>query len=295
MLEKKEFDILECLESTKEDLSQRKIAKLTKMSVGSVNQVWGRLIEKGFVCNGKITQLGLDALEPYRVERAIIMAAGFGSRLVPITLNTPKPLIRVNGKRIIETILDALHDVGINEIYLVRGYLGSQFDDLLYKYPQIKFIDNPQYNEGNNIISVYLAREYIHNSYLIEADLYVYNSKIIKKYQYQTNYLSMPVEKTDDWCFFTSGGCIYDYAIGGENCEKMVGISYWNNEDGAKLAEDIEKTYSAPGGKERYWDEVPLKYYKNDFKIATINVLDGDVVEIDTFNELKVIDKTYNV
>lgn len=295
MLEKKEFDILECLESAKEDLSQRKIAKLTKMSVGTINQTMASLEDEGLINDGKITEAGLKALEPYRVKRAVIMAAGFGSRLVPITLNTPKPLVRVNGRRIIETILDALKDIGIEEIYLVRGYLGTQFDDLLYKYPNIKFIENPKYNEGNNIVSVYLAREYIRNSYVLEADLYVYNPAVIKKYQYQTNYLAIPVEETDDWCFFTNGTYVQDYSIGGKNCEKMVGISYWTEEDGAKLAEDVEKTYNAPGGKERYWDEVHLKYYKNDFKIAVRECEEADVVEIDTFNELKAIDKSYDV
>ena len=295
MLEKKQFDILECLESKKENLSQRKIAKLTKMSVGSVNQIMNKLEELGYVNKNEITEAGLVALEPYKVKKAVIMAAGFGSRLVPITLNTPKPLVRVNGKRIIETILDALKDIGIEEIYLIRGYLATQFDDLLYKYPNIKFIENPKYNEGNNIISVYLAREYLEDAYILEADLYVYNSCIIKKYQYQTNYLGIPVDKTDDWCFYTNGSYVQDYSIGGENCVKMVGISYWNEKDGAKLAEDIEKTYNSPGGKERYWDEVPLKYYKNDFKIAVSEVMEGDVVEIDTFNELKAIDKSYDI
>ncbi len=295
MLDKKEFDILDCLACSKENLSQRKIAKLTKMSVGSVNKTFISLEKSGYTKDGKITSEGLLALEPYRVKRAVIMAAGFGSRLVPITLNTPKPLVRVNGKRIVETVLDALINIGIEEIYLVRGYLGTQFDDLLYKYPNIKFIDNPKYNEGNNIVSVYLAREHIHNSYVLEADLYVFNPDIIKKYQYNTNYLAVPVSETDDWCFYVNNGCISDYSVGGKNCYKMVGISYWNEEDGKKLAYSLEQTYNSPGGKERYWDEVPLKYFKKDFTLRIRECNEKDVIEIDTFNELKAIDKAYDI
>lgn len=295
MLEKKEFDILDCLACSEETLSQRKIAKCTKMSVGSVNKTLISLENSGFTKDGKITEEGLKELEPYRVKRAVIMAAGFGSRLVPITLNTPKPLVRVNGRRIVETALDALKNIGIEEIYLVRGYLGTQFDDILYKYPNIKFIENPKYNEGNNIVSVYLAREHIHNAYVLEADLYIFNPAIIKKYQYQTNYMAIPTHETDDWCFYTNGGYIQDYSVGGKNCHKMVGISYWTEEDGKKLAEDVEKTYNAPGGKERYWDEVPLKYHKKDFKLAVRECEEKDVIEIDTFNELKAIDKAYDV
>lgn len=295
MLTKKEFDILDCLAESKEELSQRKISKLAKISVGSVNKIYSALESQGMIDVGKITKKGLEALEPYRVKRAVILAAGFGSRLVPITLNTPKPLVRVNGKRIIDTILDALHDAEIEEIYLVRGYLGTQFDDLLYKYPNIKFIENSKYNEGNNIISVYEARQYIHGAYVLEADLFVYNPKVIKKYQYQSNYLAIPVEETDDWCFFVNGGYISNYSIGGKNCHRMVGISYWSEEDGKIFAEDVAKVYLEPGGKERYWDEVHLKYCKKDFKIAVRECKESDVIEIDTYNELKQVDKAYDV
>ena len=142
-LTKKQFDILVLLESKNAAISQREIAQETGISVGSVNKTVGELCELSYISDGKITEAGIAALEPYRVKRAVFMAAGFGSRLVPITLNTPKPLVRVKGKRIIDSLLDAVVAAGIEEIYLVRGYLWEQFDQLLYKYPNIKFIENP--------------------------------------------------------------------------------------------------------------------------------------------------------
>lgn len=90
--------------------------------------------------------------------------------MVPITLNTPKPLVRVKGKRIIDSLLDAITAANIEEIYIIRGYLSEQFDQLLYKYPNIKFIENPAYNEANNISSAMCARYLLQNSYLCEAD-----------------------------------------------------------------------------------------------------------------------------
>lgn len=98
------------------------------------------LAANGYIAHGEITAAGFAALEPYRVKRAIFIAAGFGSRLVPITLNTPKPLVRVHGVRIIDSLLDAVSAAGIEDVWLVRGYLGEQFDQLLYKYPNIKFL-----------------------------------------------------------------------------------------------------------------------------------------------------------
>ena len=296
MINRKQFDVLDYLVSNQDKkVSQRKIASELNVSVGSINKTLLELNELGLVYENKITEKGVSELEPFKVKRAVIIAAGFGSRLVPITLNTPKPLIRVKGKRFIETLLDALVEVGIEEIYIVRGYLGKQFDELLYKYPTIKFIDNEKYNEANNIASVLLAKDYLKNAYILEADLFLYNNKLIKKYQYSSNYLGIPVEETNDWCLYTSNNYISRVAIGGKNCYKMVGISYWNEEDGIKLARDIQEIYNAPGGKERYWDQVPLEYCKNNYKLSVRQCKEEDIVEIDTFNELKAIDKSYDV
>lgn len=296
MITKKQFDVLDYLaEMSDGNNSQRKIATALGFSVGTTNKIFAELNSLGYVEGTNITEKGLEALEPYRVKRAIIIAAGFGSRLVPITLNTPKPLIRVKGKKIIETTLDALKEKGIDEVYIVRGYLAEQFDELLYKYPNIKFIENKKYNESNNISSIMQAREYLSSTYIIEADLVVYNPNIITKYQYSSNYLTVPVEETDDWCLYTTNNVVTKVAIGGKNCYKMAGISYWTKEDAAKLAEDTEVVFNSLGGKERYWDEVPLTYCKNNYKLSVRTCNAEDIIEIDTFNELKAIDRTYDV
>jgi len=295
MLTKKQFDILEYLIQHENDnnLSQRDISKDTNLSLGTVNKLLKELAEESFVEGNSITEKGKNLMESYRVKRAIIIAAGFGSRMVPITLNTPKPLVRVKGKRIIDSCLEALTDLGIEEIYIVRGYLGEQFDQLKYKFPNIKFIENPLYNESNNISSIYAAGDLVKGSYIIEADLLVYNKAIIKKYQYSSNYLGIPVKRTDDWCFFLENGIVKKMAIGGDDCYQMVGISYWTEKDGEKLVEDVKKVFASPGGKERYWDQVPLEYCINDFEVRVRECSFDDIIEIDTFNELKQIDSAY--
>lgn len=294
MLTKKQFDILTTLEKSGNSMTQRELSDKCGMSLGSVNKTLTTLGELRYTSGGYITEEGIAALEPYRVKRAVIFAAGFGSRLVPITLNTPKPLIRVKGKRIIDSLLDALVETGIEEIYLVRGYLAEQFDQLLYKYPNIKFIENPLYNEANNISSAMCARYLIAGAYVCEADLLVYNPDVITKYQYQSNYLGVPVDKTDDWCLYTDkSGYITKVSIGGQNCNHMYGISYWTVEDGTRLAGHIENVFNAPGGKERYWDQVPLEHHIGDYKLTVRECSFDDIIEIDTYNELKQIDKTY--
>lgn len=290
---RKQFAILTLLERENRKISQREIAELTGMSLGSVSRTLEMLRNEGLTDGVKVTEKGLEILEPYRVKRAVFIAAGFGSRLVPITLNTPKPLVRVNGTRMIDTLLDAVVAAGIEEIYLVRGYLKEQFDQLLYKYPMIKFIDNPIYNEANNISSTLYARNLLKNAYVFEADLVLYNPALITKYQYTSNYLGVPVEKTDDWCFEVKNRVITKLCIGGSNCYHMYGISYWNEEDGKKLEEDIKKVFEMPGGKERYWDQVALEFCLKNYQVEVRPCTFEDIIEIDTYNDLKNIDHTY--
>ena len=296
-LTRKQFDILEVLATTKESLTQRELEKKTGHSLGTVNRVLKELSEFGYVENTAITNSGIEALEPYRAKRAIFIAAGFGSRLVPITFNTPKPLVRVHGKRIIDTLLDACLEAGINEIYIVRGYLGELFDQLLYKYPMIKFLENPVYNEANNISSSLIARYLLSNAYVFEADLVISNPKIIKKYHYTSDFLGIKKDRSDDWCFRVKDGVIVEQMVGGEGDDiwQMVGVSYWNEADGHKLSQDIPEVYQSPGGKERYWEQVPLVYKKEHYNVEIMECFEDDIVEIDTFSELKAIDKTYDV
>ena len=296
-LTRTQFDVLTFLERGRDDknLTQRTIARLTNLSVGTVNKTLAVLMENGMVENNNISTAGLQALEPYRVKRAIFIAAGFGSRLVPITLNTPKPLVRVKGTRIIDTLLDAIVAAGIEEIIIVRGYLGEQFDQLKYKYPNIQFLENPLYNESNNISSVMCARYLLQNAYVLESDLLLSNSNLITKYQYASNYLGVPTERTDDWCFETRNGIITRLRVGGRNCYHMFGISFWNQTDGAKLANHIKEVYEMPGGKERYWDQVALEYFIKDYAVEVRECSFDDITEIDTFSELKNLDDTYRV
>ena len=294
-LTRKQFDILSILAEEKGTLSQRQLGEKSGHSLGTVNRVMQELTELQYVTEGEITGAGISALEPYRAKRAIFIAAGFGSRLVPITFNTPKPLVRVHGQRIIDGLIDACLDAGINEIYIVRGYLAEQFDQLLYKYPMIRFLDNPVYNEANNISSAMVARYMLSNAYVFEADLLISNPKIITKYHYTSDFLAIKKDRTDDWCFIVKDGVIVEEKVGGLDCWQMVGISYWNEEDGHKLSDDIKMTYEQPGGKERYWEQVPLVFCKKHYKVEVRECQENDIIEIDTFRELKAIDKTYDV
>ena len=296
-LTRKQFDILEQLVSVDNKLTQRELEELTRYSLGTINRTTKELRDLGYLLNGRITAAGRAALEPYRVKRAVFIAAGFGTRLVPITFNTPKPLVRVHGIRLIDRLIDACLAAGIQEIVIVRGYLAEQFDQLLYKYPMIKFLENPVYNEANNISSSLVARYLLAGAYVFEADLLISNPSLIRSYHYSSNFLGIKKQRSDDWCFRVKDGLIQQEMVGGEGDDiwQMVGISYWDEADGHRLAQDIVDVYHSPGGKERYWEQVPLVYCKDRYKVEVRPCREEDITEIDSFKELKAVDKTYDV
>ncbi len=300
-LSRTEFDILSYLAeaSARGEVirSQRQISEASAHSLGTVNRLLREFAERGFADKerGEILPAGLSALEPYRVRRAVFLAAGFGSRMVPITLNTPKPLVRVGGVRIIDSLLDACVAAGIEEITVVRGYLAEQFDALLYKYPNIRFIENPAYNDANNISSALVARYLLQNAYVLEADLLLRKPSLIRRYQYSSNYLAIKKDRSDDWCFRVRDGVITEMRVGGLDCYQTVGISYWTREDGRKLAAHLGAAYDTPGGRELFWDMVPLQLYRSDYRVGVRLCHDEDIVEIDSFKELCALDPSYDV
>ena len=242
---------------------------------------------------GKPRTAGRDGA--HRVTRAVILAAGRGSRLAPLTDRVPKPLVPVNGTPIITTILDALNAAGISSITIVRGYCGGAFDTLRETYPQITFLDNPDWETANNISSIALAGRagLLADSYVIEGDLYLANPAIITPTQTRTNYIAFPVESTDDWCFDTDAASKITHIDTSSThpCHQMLGLSYWTAEDGARLAACANTLYTEEQYRQLYWDEIMLKYHLHECDVYIRECTREDVWEIDTVEELRELEE----
>lgn len=298
-LTRSQFNVLQYLEANRSDV---KDSDAIAINLGSSSEVINKdiktLKELDYVAQMldgdiRITERGLKALSPYKVRKAIILAAGFGQRLAPVTLDTPKPLVRVKGERIIDSLIDALIAKDINNITIVCGYKKEMFEELKEKYPGIQLVGNRYYNVTNNISSLLQVVERIDRCYICEADLIIRNPELIRKYEYRSNYFGFKVTETDDWCFHRKDGCVSDYTIGGVDCYQAVGISYWNSEDSEQLQRDIIKVYNSKGGKEHLWEQVPLYICKNHYKLDVRECDVNDVIEIDNFSELIAVDDSY--
>ncbi len=287
-----QFKVLVALEKTRKAADAGALAAESNLSKETVAALLAELAENGLVNESGITEKGVEALEPYKTKRAIFIAAGFGSRLRPVTLETPKPLVKVNGVRIIDTLLDGVMAAGIEEIYVVCGYLGEQFEQLKEKYPNIHLVTNTMYTEANNISSVYLTREHLQNAYVLEADLLVNNKEIFDKYLYHSVYLGIPTDETDDWYFKTDDdGIIYELGIESTDCYRMLGISYWSKEDGTTLPTHLEEAF--PLHKDEDWCYVPMVKYKDIYRVHVRECAEADIREIDHFEELCEVDPSY--
>lgn len=244
--------------------------------------------------NIQITSAGLEALEPYRVRKAIIVGAGFGSRMMPATAERPKPMVTINGVRIIDTLLDALVKVGIKDITIVGGYKVEVMDELLEKYPFLIILNNTKYEVENNISSALMVLDRFNGGcYFCEADLYISNPDVIQKYQYATNILGSWSLETDDWCFKSVNGCVSDYKKGGIYCYNYYGISYWTDEDCEKLKADWVELRDGPDGKELFWEFPAFIHRRDKYKVEIRPCNKQDIMEIDNYYELQQLDPRY--
>lgn len=231
----------------------------------------------------------------HTVKRAIIMAAGFGNRMKPITLETPKPMVKVNGKRMIDTVIDALHENGIFEIYIVVGYLKEKFEELKETYPDITLIENPYFDTCNNISSLYVARNFIEDAIILDGDQIIYNRSIVKADFEKSGYNAVWTdEETDEWLMQVENNTVTSCSrTGGKSGWQLYSISRWTKEDGQKLKRHLEVEFEEKKNTQIYWDDVAMFCYPKEYDLGIMEMQANDIVEVDNLEELLAIDSSY--
>ena len=239
-----------------------------------------------------------------QVERAVIVAAGTGTRMRPVTDEMPKPLVPVHGVRMIDTIIRGLHENGIYEIYVVVGYLKEKFAELPKQYPGLTLIENPDYNEANNISSLYYAREHLENAVILDGDQVILAPEILRPEFQRSGYCCLYSDvPTSEWVLTlderSEKCCPEDRVViacsrtGGPEGWELHSVSFWSREDGARLREHLELEYMGNRNRDIYWDDVALFCHREDYRLGIRPIGKEQLLEIDSLEELARYDPAY--
>lgn len=231
----------------------------------------------------------------HEAKRAIIMAAGIGKRMQPLTLTTPKPLVEVNGVRMIDSVIQALQANRIYEIYIVVGYLKEKFEFLKEAYQGVHLIINPYFDECNNISSLYAAREHLGECVILDGDQIIYRPEILNRMFSKSCYCCRWTEnETHEWLLdLQDKRVIRCRRTGGKEGWQLYSVSFWTKEDGCRLRYHLEQEFEKKQHRQIYWDDVALFSYPEEYNLGIRMIHEGDIVEIDSLQELAQIDQQY--
>ena len=288
-MNKREKDILLILQ--KEGfINQRNLSEVCKSSLGAVNRALKNLIQNGYLNeNINLTEKAYELFRQKRTKNAIILAAGFGMRMVPINTEIPKGLLNVYGEILIERIIRQLHEVGIYEIYIVVGFMKEKYECLIDKYG-IELIVNPEYSKKNNLYSLHLVQKHISNTYIIPCDIWCKNNPFNSHELYswymvsdtQGNGSSVRVNRKQELV------AIPDNALG----NTMIGISYLEREKAKIVCERINQLSKEPLYNNAFWEE--SLYQDNKMIVFAKLISSMDVAEINTYEQLRELDGDSN-
>lgn len=228
----------------------------------------------------------------YKVDNAVIMAAGTASRFAPLSYEKPKALITVRGEVLIERQIRQLQEAGVPEIYIVTGYKAEMFSYLEEKFG-VHLVHNPDYLTRNNNASIYVVKDVLKNTYICSADNYFTENPFEKEVSdcyYAAVYADGP---TKEWCMETDeNGTIRRVQIGGENAWFMLGHTFWDETFSRTFLEILEREYDLPETADLLWESIYMNHM--DELRMKIRKYDSDVVfEFDTLDELREFDTTY--
>ena len=290
---RKEFDLLYAIKKHGIQ-SYRKMKDLANVSVGFITQTMKTFHEHGYTSADGITELGLKALAPYKVDSAVIMAAGMGTHFVPFTLEKPKGLLTVKNEVLIERQIEQLQDAGIQNIVIVLGYKKEAFFYLESKYTGLKFIINPEYNTKNNTHTLYLAQKYIRNSYICSSDDY-FAENPFEDYVYQSYYAGVHVtEKTREWYMTPdSKGNIAKIRKTGTEGIIMLGHAYWDHTFSTAMLELLNENHEVGAYDQTVWEQVLLENLKKLPPVWIKCYPANTIFEFDSMDELRKFDHDY--
>lgn len=257
------------------------------------SDAYASLEKKGLISNSSLTEAGLKALEPYKVENAVILAAGASTRCIPLSLELPKGLFEVKGEKLIDRQIQQLKEAGINDITVVLGYKKEQFYYLEEKFG-VKFIINDAFNIRNNIESLYLARKELKNTYVCVSDSYFVENPF-SQHEFRTFNAGVSTSEPSNEMYvdLDSNGRIIAMEEGRNQGQVLLGHSFWSKEFSEGFIALAEADREVGKYHSQFWewlvkdylDTLPPMYFKE--------YVANNIFEFDYFEELRKFDTHY--
>lgn len=288
MLTKSEFKILSALHA--EPLTnQREVTERSGVSLGTANKHLKSLREQGLIDGYTVTERGLEALAPYKVENAVIMAAGLSSRFAPISYEKPKGLLKVRGDVLIERQIRQLQEAGITDITVVVGYKKEHFFYLEREYG-VTIVVNEEYASRNNNSSLMKVHHKLGNTFVCSSDDY-FTENPFEPYVYKAYYASVFVEgPTKEWCIHAgTGDRIESVTVGGCDSQIMLGHVYFDRAFSQTFVRILEAEYDLPVTADKLWEEIYVDHIK-ELDMVVRPYEDGIIHEFDSLDELREFD-----
>ena len=234
----------------------------------------------------------------HKAKRAVIMAAGRGSRLDPLTRTVPKPLLPVRGSTFLERAIAVLHESGIEEIHIVVGYLAMAFAPIAARDRRVHLIENPYHSSCNNISSLYVARAHLEDAVILDGDQWIANPMILAlQFEHSCYCCTKPQRETREWLLTAPHGrvvsCSRTGGVPGAADWQLWSVSFWTAKDGQKLRRFVEEDFAKEANRDLYWDDIALFLHPDAFSLGIRPVKEGDLMEIDTCAELAAFDPAY--
>ena len=263
---------------------QRELAEESGYSLGVVNRCLRSLTETGYVrADGTLTQNGQALLAENRPQRAVILAAGFGMRMVPINTETPKGLLQVHGERLMDRLIRQLHQAGIRDIRVVVGFLKEQYEYLIDEFG-VELVVNPDYARKNNLHSVDRVRSALSDCYVVPCDLYCTENPF-RTHEFYSWYMVSEAPAPDSTVRVNRKQALIPVS---ENGNRMIGICYLTADDGRKVSEKVHALCLDSRMDGAFWEEA--LYAEGKILPAARVVPEGQVVEINTYEQLRELD-----
>ena len=263
---------------------QRELAEESGYSLGVVNRCLRSLTETGYVrADGTLTQNGQALLAENRPRRAVILAAGFGMRMVPINTETPKGLLQVHGERLMDRLIRQLHQAGIRDIRVVVGFLKEQYEYLIDEFG-VELVVNPDYARKNNLHSVDRVRSALSDCYVVPCDLYCTENPF-RTHEFYSWYMVSEAPAPDSTVRVNRKQALIPVS---ENGNRMIGICYLTADDGRKVSEKVHALCLDSRMDGAFWEEA--LYAEGKMLPAARMVPEGQVVEINTYEQLRELD-----